>query len=63
MVGFASVLVVQKSNIYVCIHVVRLGNSGLKVSRIILGTAQYGSREWQCWVLEEEEAMEHIKSA
>ncbi|TCD64922.1 hypothetical protein EIP91_003419 [Steccherinum ochraceum] len=42
---------------------VRLGNSGLKVSRIILGTMQYGSKDWQEWVLGEEEAIEHIKYA
>ncbi|KAH8093161.1 Aldo keto reductase [Cristinia sonorae] len=42
---------------------VRLGNSGLKVSKIILGTMQYGSQGWQEWVLSEEEALEHIKYA
>ncbi|KAI0339039.1 aryl-alcohol dehydrogenase [Trametopsis cervina] len=42
---------------------VRLGKSGLKVSKIILGTMQYGSKEWQDWVLEEDEAIEHIKYA
>ncbi|KAG6895568.1 hypothetical protein C0992_000563 [Termitomyces sp. T32_za158] len=41
----------------------RLGNSGLKVSRIILGTMQYGTPEWQAWVLGEEEAVKHIKYA
>ncbi|THH31732.1 hypothetical protein EUX98_g2460 [Antrodiella citrinella] len=42
---------------------VRLGTSGLKVSKIILGTMQYGSKGWQEWVLGEEEAIEHIKYA
>ncbi|KAF8219811.1 aryl-alcohol dehydrogenase [Tricholoma matsutake] len=42
---------------------VRLGNSGLKVSKIILGTMQYGSKVWQKWVLDEEEAIKHIKIA
>ncbi|KAF4611740.1 hypothetical protein D9613_003722 [Agrocybe pediades] len=42
---------------------VRLGNSGLKISKIILSTLQYGSSEWQGWVLEQEEAIKHIKSA
>ncbi|KAJ1308457.1 hypothetical protein OPQ81_004161 [Rhizoctonia solani] len=42
---------------------VRLGNSGLKVSRIILGTMSYGSPEWQGWVLNEEEGIKHIKAA
>lgn len=42
---------------------VRLGNSGLKVSRIILGCMSYGNKEWQSWVLEEEESIKHIKAA
>ena len=42
---------------------VRLGNSGLKVSKIILGTMQYGDKRWQEWLLEEEEAIQHIKFA
>ncbi|EIW61081.1 Aldo/keto reductase [Trametes versicolor FP-101664 SS1] len=42
---------------------VRLGNSGLKVSRIILGCMSYGSPEWQSWVLPEQEAIKHIKFA
>ncbi|KAG8731646.1 hypothetical protein FRC11_003088 [Ceratobasidium sp. 423] len=42
---------------------VRLDNSGLKVSRIILGTMTYGSPEWQGCVLGEEEGMKHIKAA
>ncbi|KAG2145357.1 aryl-alcohol dehydrogenase [Suillus bovinus] len=41
----------------------RLGNSGLKVSKIILGTMQYGNKGWQDWVLGEDEALEHIKVA
>jgi len=43
---------------------VRLGNSGLKVSKIILGMMQYGSSRWQEWVIEdEEEAFRHVKAA
>ncbi|KAF7338216.1 Aldo-ket-red domain-containing protein [Mycena venus] len=42
---------------------VRLGNSGLKVSRIILGCMSYGTPEWQAWVLPEEEGLKHIKAA
>ena len=41
----------------------RLGNSGLKVSKIILGTMQYGTPDWQKWVVGEEEAIAHIKYA
>ena len=35
---------------------VNLGSTGLKVSRICLGTMTYGSRKWRPWVLEEEES-------
>ncbi|KAJ7905613.1 NADP-dependent oxidoreductase domain-containing protein [Mycena olivaceomarginata] len=42
---------------------VRLGSSGLKVSRIILGCMSYGTPEWQDWVLPEEEGLKHIKAA
>ncbi|TFK50410.1 aryl-alcohol dehydrogenase [Heliocybe sulcata] len=42
---------------------VRLGTSGLKVSKVIMGTMQYGSPEWQPWIMGEEEAMVHIKAA
>ncbi|KAG9089458.1 hypothetical protein FS749_001318 [Ceratobasidium sp. UAMH 11750] len=41
----------------------RLGSSGLKVSRIILGMMSYGTPEWQGWVLNEEEGLKHIKAA
>lgn len=42
---------------------VRLGNSGLKVSRIILGCMSYGSNKWSDWILNEEEGIKHIKAA
>ncbi|KAJ3526593.1 hypothetical protein NMY22_g10102 [Coprinellus aureogranulatus] len=42
---------------------VRLGKSGLKVSKIILGCMSYGTSEWHPWVLDEEESFEHIKRA
>jgi len=41
----------------------RLGKSGLKVSRICLGTMTYGSPNWRDWVLGEEEARPFIKRA
>ena len=44
-------------------HPVRLGNSGLKVSKIILGCMSYGTPGWQGWVLEEAESVKHIKAA
>ncbi|CAE6510970.1 unnamed protein product [Rhizoctonia solani] len=42
---------------------VRLGSSGLKVSRLILGLMSYGNKEWNEWVLDEEEGIKHIKAA
>ncbi|CAE6480737.1 unnamed protein product [Rhizoctonia solani] len=42
---------------------VKLGNSGLKVSRLILGLMSYGNKEWNEWVLDEEEGIQHIKAA
>ncbi|KAJ3825151.1 Aldo/keto reductase [Lentinula raphanica] len=42
---------------------VRLGNSGLKVSKIILGCMSYGSTTWAPWLLNEEEGIKHIKVA
>ncbi|KIO24840.1 hypothetical protein M407DRAFT_211917 [Tulasnella calospora MUT 4182] len=41
----------------------RLGKSGLKISKLILGCMSYGSPEWQGWVLGEEEGLKHIKTA
>jgi len=41
----------------------RLGTSGLKVSKVILGAMSYGSKEWQQWVLEENEALPLLKHA
>ncbi|PYH92640.1 Aldo/keto reductase [Aspergillus ellipticus CBS 707.79] len=40
---------------------VRLGNSGLKVSRLILGTATFGSKADVAWRIEEEEALKHLQ--
>src|SRR5258708_28207613 len=42
---------------------VRLGTTGLKVSRICLGTMTYGSKKWREWVLEEEESRPFIRRA
>ncbi|KAG8721365.1 hypothetical protein FRC11_002929, partial [Ceratobasidium sp. 423] len=42
---------------------VRLGNSGLKISRLILGLMSYGNKEYGEWVLDEAEGIEHIKAA
>ncbi|KAH9857684.1 Aldo/keto reductase [Lenzites betulinus] len=40
---------------------VRLGKSGLKVSKIILGCMSYGSKDWEDWVVGETEAIRQIK--
>ena len=42
---------------------VNLGSSGLKVSRICLGTMTYGSRKWREWVLDEPESRPLIRQA
>lgn len=41
---------------------VRIGKSGLKVSKIILGFMSYGTPKWQGWVLGEKEAKEHVQA-
>ena len=42
---------------------VNLGHTGLKVSRICLGTMTYGSKSWRQWVLEEQESLPFIRRA
>ena len=42
---------------------VRLGNSGLKVSRLCLGMMTYGSSKWRKWTLDEEQALPFVKRA
>lgn len=42
---------------------VNLGSTGLKVSRICLGTMTYGSKKWREWVLDEEESRPFIQRA
>ncbi|KIY53403.1 Aldo/keto reductase [Fistulina hepatica ATCC 64428] len=41
----------------------RLGSSGLRVSVPIVGAMSFGSKQWQPWVIEEEEALEVLKAA
>jgi 1-deoxyxylulose-5-phosphate synthase len=40
-----------------------LGTTGLKVSRICLGTMSYGSKKWREWVLEEADALPFYQRA
>jgi aryl-alcohol dehydrogenase (NADP+) len=41
----------------------RLGNTGLKVSRLCLGCMTYGSSKWRPWVLDEAESLPFFKAA
>lgn len=42
---------------------VKLGSTGLKVSRLCLGTMTYGSKGWREWVLEEPESRPFFRRA
>ncbi|KAL3479095.1 NADP-dependent oxidoreductase domain-containing protein [Aspergillus californicus] len=42
---------------------VSLGKSGLKISKVILGTMSYGTSKWQDWVLDEDKALPLIEHA
>ncbi|MGH7023754.1 MAG: aldo/keto reductase [Caulobacteraceae bacterium] len=42
---------------------VRLGGTGLKVSRLCLGCMTYGSPKWRPWVLDEEASLPFFKAA
>ena len=42
---------------------VRLGNSGLKVSRLGLGAMSFGDKSWRGWVLNEEESRVIVRKA
>ena len=41
----------------------RLGSTGMKVSRLCFGTMTYGSKAWREWVLEEDESRPFYKRA
>ncbi len=42
---------------------VRLGSTGMKVSRLCLGAMTYGSKKWREWVMDEEEARPFFRRA
>lgn len=42
---------------------IRLGKTGLKVSRLCLGMMTYGSKTWREWILEESDARPFVKRA
>ena len=41
----------------------RLGQAGIKVSKVILGAMSYGSSDWAKWVLDEDEALPLLEHA
>lgn len=43
--------------------VYRLGNSGLKISKIILGAMSYGNPKWEGWVLNEKDSLPLLEHA
>ena len=51
---------VEKPPVDLCL---RLGKSGLKISKVILGAMSYGSPSWQEWVLNEEQALPLLEHA
>lgn len=44
-------------------HLYSLGNSGLKISKVILGAMSYGSSKWQEWVLDEDQTLPLLEYA
>jgi aryl-alcohol dehydrogenase (NADP+) len=42
---------------------VRLGGTGLKVSRLCLGCMTYGTSKWRSWVLDEDDALPFFRQA
>ena len=42
---------------------IQLGTTGLRVSRICLGTMTYGSSKWRDWILEEDDSKPFYKKA
>lgn len=41
----------------------RLGNSGLKISKVVLGCMTFGTSKWQDWVLDEDKSLPIIEHA
>src|SRR5690242_18961293 len=41
----------------------KLGKTGMKVSRLCLGMMSYGSKQWRPWVLEQDEAKPFVQRA
>src|SRR6266480_7586291 len=42
---------------------VNLGSTGMKVSRLCLGTMTYGTSKWRPWILDEEDSRPFIREA
>jgi 1-deoxyxylulose-5-phosphate synthase len=45
------------------VKTVRLGGTGLRVSRLCLGMMSYGDPGWRPWILDEAAAREHVRAA
>jgi len=56
-----SSFILQRSSL--TMQYVNLGKTGLKVSRLCLGTMTYGSSKWRSWVLDEEAARPFFQRA
>ena len=41
----------------------QLGKSGLRISVPVFGAMSFGSKKWQPWVIEEDEALPLLKAA
>jgi 1-deoxyxylulose-5-phosphate synthase len=52
---------IQRKTVGGLMEYVKLGSTGLKVSRLCLGTMTYGSKKWREWVLEDEESRPFIR--
>ncbi|QSS59571.1 aryl-alcohol dehydrogenase [Histoplasma capsulatum] len=57
-----AVLEIGWTRCYTKVEYVQLGSSGLRVSSPILGGMSIGHKEWQAWVVEEEEGLEAFKA-
>jgi len=42
---------------------VRLGRTGLRVSRLALGMMSYGDPGWRNWILSEEQTLPFVRAA
>src|SRR4030081_2552651 len=55
--------VVHRSSFIVGMQYINLGTTGLRISRLCLGTMTYGSSKWRPWVLDEDAARPFFQRA